>query len=83
MILLWTRLQRVGVLLLGVAMAGALVFGLYYHFVVPGPDNALELGHSAWSTAFLASAVMLAVIEAMACSWCLLVLRSRTIPDQT
>jgi hypothetical protein len=76
MILLWTRMQRAGVLLLAIAMAGALVFGLYYHFVAPGTDNALEVGHSAWGTVFLATSVLLAIVEAVACGWCFLVLRS-------
>jgi hypothetical protein len=83
MILLWTRMQRTGVLLLGVTMAGSLVFGLYYHFIAPGADNALGVGHSAWGTAFLATSVLLAAIEAVACGWCFLVLRSRTIPNPT
>lgn len=77
MVLLWMRLQMAGVLLLGTAMAGALVFGLYYHFVASGADNALGLRQSDWSTAFLATAVLLAVVEAVACGWCFLVLRSR------
>lgn len=77
MVLLWTRVQMAGVLLLGSAMAGALAFGLYYHFVATGADNALGLRQSDWSTAFLATAVLLAVVEAVACGWCFLVLRSR------
>ena len=77
MVLLWTRVQMTGVRLLGSAMAGALAFGLYYHFAAPGADNALELRHSGWSTVFLATAVLLAVVEAVACGWCFLVLRSR------
>ena len=76
MALLWTRVQMAGVLLLGSAMAGALAFGLYYHFAAPGADNALGLRQSDWSTAFLATAALLAVVEAVACGWCFLVLRS-------
>jgi hypothetical protein len=40
-ILLWTRHRHAGAWLLAAAMAGSLVFGLLYHFVVPGPDNVL------------------------------------------
>ena len=78
MILLWTRAQRVGLFLLGIAMAGALAFGLYYHFAARGADNALKLGQSDWSAAFLFTAVLLAVIEAVGCAWSLWVLRLRT-----
>lgn len=75
MILLWTRAQRMGVALLGFAMAGAFLFGFYYHFVVPGADNALGLAPGAWSTVFLITSVLLAAIEALGCAWCLRALR--------
>jgi amino acid permease len=77
-VLLWTRLQRVALFLLGGTMAGALVFGLYYHFVAPGADNALGLAPGYWSTVFLATSVLLAAIEALGCAWAVAVLRRRT-----
>jgi len=80
MVLLWTRLQRAGSLLLGVTMAGALAFGLYYHFIAPGADNALELGQSGWSTVFLITSVLLAIVEAMGFVWSVLALRSGMRP---
>jgi hypothetical protein len=78
MILLWTPAQRAGVFLLGIAMAGAFVFGLYYHFAVAGADNALALSPKDWSTEFLVTAVLLAEIEGAGSAWCFWVLRSRT-----
>jgi amino acid permease len=77
MILLWTRAQKTGVLMLGSAMAGAFVFGLYYHFVATGADNALGLWPGGWSTAFLVTSVLLAAIEAFGAAWSFWVLHGK------
>ena len=78
MVLLWTRMQRTALFLLATTMVGALVFGLYYHFVAPGADNALGLAPGHWSTVFLATSVLLAAIEALGCAWSMAALRRRT-----
>jgi hypothetical protein len=62
-VLLWRR-SRLAFLLLFISMFGSLIFGGYYHFVAPGPDNVSELGHHAWTFRFQLSAVLLAVLEA-------------------
>jgi hypothetical protein len=59
MVLLWTRYQRAGALLLAFSMFGSLVFGVWNHFVVAGPDHV-----TAVSSLFGATAVLLAVTEA-------------------
>lgn len=61
-ILLWTRYRIVGAWLLAASMAGSLVFGLVYHFIVPGPDNAFTLHPGTWRTAFRVSAALLLVL---------------------
>ncbi len=38
-VLLWTRYCLAGAWLLVASMAGSLVFGLLYHFLLPGSDN--------------------------------------------
>jgi len=63
-VMLWTRVRKLGVILLGVSLAGSLVFGVSYHFVIAGPDNALGPYHSDWESAFRATAALLALIEA-------------------
>jgi hypothetical protein len=68
--LLWTRLQETGIILLGLTMAGSLVFGMVYHFFVPGTDNVLQLDHGPWEFRFRTTAISLAVIEAGAVAWC-------------
>lgn len=42
MILLWTPFQLAGSWLLLSSMAGALLFGLYHHFIAFSPDQSLR-----------------------------------------
>jgi hypothetical protein len=75
--LLWTRLKRTASVLLLVTMAGSLLFGVAYHFVVPGSDNALHLHEGPWESLFGMTATWLALIETGAVVWCVWVLRRR------
>ena len=68
MIMLWTRAQACGLALLGVSMAGALVFGLDYHFLAAGADNVSNVS-GRWSAAFQVTAALLGIIEAGAFVW--------------
>ena len=61
-VLLWRR-SRFGFVFLSLSMAGAFMFGVYYHFIAAGPDNALSLHPHAWARAFQLSAALLAVVE--------------------
>ena len=61
-ILLW-RSSRSGFALLVLSMTGSLLFGIYYHFLAPGPDNVAFLHLHQWTQTFRVSAVMLAVLE--------------------
>jgi hypothetical protein len=77
--LLYTRRQRAGVWLLFGTMLGALLFGVAYHLVLPGPDNIMQVADGSWGSTFQASAQLLAVIElsgAVVASWMLRSLRS-------
>ena len=74
MILLWMRFQTAGLYSLGISMAGSLIFGVYYHFVVAGADNAVGMGPGVWRTAFRITAGLLAAIEALGCAWCVRIL---------
>lgn len=70
MMMLWTRVRKIGVILLGLSLAGSLVFGVSYHFLIAGPDNALGQLHSHWGSVFGATAVLLALIEGAGSAWC-------------
>lgn len=63
--LLWTRFRTAGAWLLLVSMAASLVFGLAYHFLIPGPDNVSWLEPGPWRATFVATAVLGAIFEAL------------------
>ncbi len=63
--LLWTPRQRLGLVLLTVSMAGACLFGLYYHFVVSSPDHVAHVPAGYWGDLFRLTAVLLALLEAL------------------
>ena len=69
--MLWTRQQKLGFILLGSSLAGSLVFGVSYHFLVVGSDNGLGQYHSHWGSVFRATALLLALFEAAGLTLCL------------
>jgi len=72
--MLWTRVRKPGVILLGLSLAGSLVFGVSYHFLSAGPDSVFGQYHSHWGSAFRATAILLALIEAAGLMLCVFVL---------
>ncbi len=65
MVLLWASQRRLGLVLLILSMAASLVFGLYNHFVVMGPDHVGEQAPGSWGTAFALTAYLLFLTEAV------------------
>ena len=65
LVLLWTKHQRLGLVLLTASMAGACVFGLYYHFVIPSPDHVAHVPAGFWGDIFRMTAVVLAIMEGL------------------
>jgi hypothetical protein len=63
--LVWTTKQRLGFILLSVSMFGALLFGLYHHFLVNGPDHVHAQLVNAWETTFTWTAYGLLITEAI------------------
>jgi len=63
MALLWTRYARTGLLLLVVSMAGSLIFGAIYHFVVVSPDHVSHLPPGDAQGQFRLTAVLLMLTE--------------------
>jgi hypothetical protein len=64
--LLWKDTLRSGGVLLAASMAGAFVFGVFYHFIAPGGDNVNRQfpgGPANWILLFDQTAVGLAVLE--------------------
>jgi hypothetical protein len=69
-LLLWRKRYLAGALLFLCSMAGALVFGVYNHFVASSPDHVAHVAAVAsgvWVIVFQATAVLLALVEAFGC----------------
>lgn len=80
MVLLWTSFRRTGVLLLLGSMLGALIFGVYNHFIVISPDHVSQIPPSNWQLLFQVTAVLLTVTETVGCgigAWTLAMLQSK------
>lgn len=60
--LLWRGRDRAGAGLLSVSMAAALVFGVYFHYLVPNPDNVAS-ATGAWSLHFEGTAALVVIAE--------------------
>jgi len=64
-VLLWRGRLRLGAWLLLVSMAGSLLFGLAFHFLLLGPDHVSSVNMQGWGVTFQATAFLLAVTEAL------------------
>jgi hypothetical protein len=53
---------RAGAAVITATMAGALIFGVVNHFLLPGTDNVLEV-QGAWRAVFGSTAALLALLE--------------------
>ncbi|HLW43006.1 MAG TPA: hypothetical protein VKS00_00885 [Candidatus Acidoferrales bacterium] len=66
--LIWKGNLRTGGPLLALSMAGALAFGVYYHFILPGPDHVMHINLPVsldMRDIFDVSAVLLALFECL------------------
>ena len=63
MVLIWTRYARTGLLLLVVSMAGSLIFGIVYHYVVISPDHVSHLPPGDSQGLFRTTALLLVLTE--------------------
>lgn len=67
MALIWSPWIKVSSALLVTSMMGSLVFGILYHFMIPGPDHVLHQAANEWRTTFQITAALLALIEIAGC----------------
>ncbi len=65
MALTWTARKHLGLILLLLSMSGALLFGLYHHFLAAGPDHIHSQPRTPWGTAFVLTAYGLLLTEAL------------------
>ena len=62
-----TNFQRGGAWLMVASMFGSLVFGVFYHLLVPGSDNIYSVMNGQWSVAFRSTALLLAIVDIAGC----------------
>ena len=63
MVLSWTRYARPGLVLLVISMAGSLIFGVAYHYVVISPDHVSHLPPGDAQGLFRTTALLLVLTE--------------------
>jgi hypothetical protein len=61
----WTRYLSAGLWIFFLSMLGALLFGVYHHYVMVSPDNVghLPAGNPEFHSQFISSAAIIAVLE--------------------
>lgn len=67
-VLLGKKIKTIGALLLACSMMGALVFGVYNHFIAISPDHVSHvsvMSPASWAIVFQVTAVLLALTEAI------------------
>ena len=85
-VLLWRGRNRAGGLLLAASMAGALAFGVYFHFVRDTAYNVARVAENtrvALAITFQVTAVLLALIEVLGCYAGILAMRGREAGPHT
>jgi hypothetical protein len=65
LVLIWTPLKKCGYLTLALSMAGALVFGVYHHFIAISPDHVAHLPPGDAQGIFKVTAALLVATEAL------------------
>lgn len=63
MLLIWTRPARPGLVLLVISMAGSLIFGVIYHYLVISPDHVSHLPPGDAQGLFRTTALLLVLTE--------------------
>ena len=78
MLFIWTRYARLGLLLLVISMAGSLIFGVLYHYVIVSPDHVSHLPPGDAQGVFRMTALLLVLTELFGVVAGLFGLRSHT-----
>ena len=63
MVLIWTRYAHTGLVLLVISMAGSLIFGVAYHYVVISPDHVSHIPPGDAQGLFRTTALLLVLTE--------------------
>lgn len=66
-VLLWTQFYSIGSWLLLSSMAGAIVFGIYNHFIVISPDHVSQVFFEGWGLLFQVTAILTLIVDGLGC----------------
>jgi hypothetical protein len=66
-ILLWTPFDRIGSWLLFASMAGAILFGIYNHFIVISSDHVSRVSFAGWGLLFQITAILTLIVDGLGC----------------
>ena len=66
-ILLWTPFNRIGNWLLISSMTGAILFGVYNHFIVISPDHISHVSLIGWGLLFQITAIFTLIVDGFGC----------------
>ena len=67
LVLLWTKFDRLGSWLLLSSMTGAILFGIYNHFIVISPDHVSHVSFSSWGLLFQVTALLTLIVDGLGC----------------
>ena len=81
-VLLWASFDLIGGWLLFGSMIGAILFGIYNHFVVASPDHVSQVSLEGWGLLFQITAILTLVIDGLGCWIGLLALNLVRQPEQ-
>ncbi|MBW4523280.1 MAG: hypothetical protein KME16_26875 [Scytolyngbya sp. HA4215-MV1] len=62
---LWTKLDRIGYWLLLGAMMGAILFGIYNHFIAISPDHVSQVALNGWGWLFQITAILTLIVDGL------------------
>ena len=81
-VLLWTQFDRIGIWLLLSSIAGALLFGIYNHFIVISPDHVSQVSFAGWGLLFQVTAILIVIVDGLGSGFGVWALRNMQQKEQ-
>jgi hypothetical protein len=81
-VLLWTKLDRIGDWLLLGAMVGAILFGIYHHFIAISPDHVSQVAFNGWGWLFQITAILTLIVDGLGLGLSLWALKAMPQPER-
>jgi hypothetical protein len=81
-VLLWTEFDRIGSWLLLSSIAGALLFGIYNHFIAISPDHVSQVSFAGWGLLFQVTAILIVIVDGLGSGFGVWALRNMQQKEQ-